>query len=287
MGLISNILFPVDFSPSCVAMAPFVKRSAVLLGARVSLIHVYDPNSYSGTEVYLRGPVEVAEEHRDIACKRLNAFLAEEFPVSDFPRVLKSGDVANTIAETARHGFDLIMMPTHAGVFRRTLLGSTTAKVLDAADCPVETSLHAENIRPRHAGHREWVIAIGLSKDSERVLRYAHAIAAQAKARLSIVHAVPGLDRKLPVGLGLEEEIQSAESRQALERIAELQKRAGSSLPVHIVTGPVKDALVEAVRRLGADGLIIGRSPRSGLQGRLRDLTYAMVRDAPCPVISV
>jgi nucleotide-binding universal stress UspA family protein len=287
MGLISNILFPVDFSPSCVAMAPFVKRSAALLGARVSLIHVYDPNSYSGAEVYVRGPVEIAEEHREIANDRLNAFLKKEFPVADFPRILKAGDVAANIAERARHGFDLIMMPTHAGVFRRTLLGSITAKVLDAADCPVETSLHAENIRPRHAGHREWVIAVGLSNDSERVLRYAHGISAQAKAHLSIVHAVPGLDRKLHVKLGLEDEIQSAEIRQALERIAELQKRIGSNHPVRIVAGPVKDALVEAARHLGADGLIIGRSPRPGLQGRLRDLTYAMVRDAPCPVISV
>ncbi len=287
MGHISNILFPVDFSPSCVAMAQFVRRTAVLLGARVSLIHVFDPNSYSGTEVYLRGPVEIAEEHRNIACDRLNAFLKDEFPVSDFPRILKSGDVAANIAETARHGFDLIMMPTHAGVFRRTLLGSTTAKVLDAADCPVETSLHAENVRPRHAGHREWVIAIGLGKDSERVLRYAHAIATQAKASLCIVHAVPDLDRKLPIRLGLEEEVHSAETRQAHERLAELQKRVGVNASVRIVAGPVKEALVEAARHIGADGLIIGRSPRPGFEGRLRDLTYAMVRDAPCPVISV
>ncbi len=284
---ISNILFPVDFSPSCIAMAPFVKRSAAILGARASLIHVFDPNSYTGTEVYVRGPVEIMEEHRDIANDRLNAFLKDDFPVSDFPRILKSGDVAANIAETARHGFDLIMMPTHAGVFRRTLLGSTTAKVLDAADCPVETSLHAEEIRPRHTGHREWAIAIGFSDDSQRVLRYAHAISAQAKSHLTIVHAVPGLDRKLPVRLGLEEEIQSAETRQALERIAELQKRVGSNAPVRMVAGPVKDALVEAARHLGADGLFIGRSPRPGFEGRLRDLTYAMVRDAPCPVISV
>ena len=37
MGLITNILFPVDFSSSCVAMAAYVKRAATLLGAKVSL----------------------------------------------------------------------------------------------------------------------------------------------------------------------------------------------------------------------------------------------------------
>jgi hypothetical protein len=35
MSLIANILYPVDFSPSCVAMAAYVKRAAALLGARV------------------------------------------------------------------------------------------------------------------------------------------------------------------------------------------------------------------------------------------------------------
>lgn len=67
MGLIASILFPVDFSPSCVAMAAYVQRSAPLFSARVSLIHVFDPNSYSGSEVYIRGPVEIADEHREIA----------------------------------------------------------------------------------------------------------------------------------------------------------------------------------------------------------------------------
>jgi len=33
--------------------------------------------------------------------------------------------------------------------------------------------------------------------------------------------------------------------------------------------------------------LVIGRSPHPGAVGRLRDLTYAMIRDSPFPVISV
>jgi hypothetical protein len=33
--------------------------------------------------------------------------------------------------------------------------------------------------------------------------------------------------------------------------------------------------------------LIIGRSPQPGSMGRLRDLTYVVIRDAPCPVLSV
>jgi nucleotide-binding universal stress UspA family protein len=231
--------------------------------------------------------VEIAEEHKEIARKKLDAFLHAEFPVAQHPRILSSGDVAATIAAKARKGFDLIMMPTHAGAFRRTLLGSTTAKVLNDADCPVETSLHAETIAPRPMEHREWLCAIGLSKDSERVLRYAHQASAQAGAHLVILHAVQGNDPGLHAVVDLEEQIQTAETRQAMERIDALQKKVGSHAQVRIVAGPVKNALIEGVRQSDADALIIGRVPQPTMQGRLRDLTYAMVRDSPVPVISV
>jgi nucleotide-binding universal stress UspA family protein len=287
MGLISNILFPVDFSPSCVAMAPYVKRAAAILSARVSLIHVFDPNSYTGVEVYVRGPMVIADEHRQLASQRLDAFLHKEFPPSHHPRILVSGGVAEGISETARSGFDLIIMPTHAGVFRRMLLGSTVAKVLNDADCPVETSRHAETIAPRPMEHREFLCAIGLTDDSERVLRFAHQLSTEAGAQLRILHAIQSADPRLPVRLDLEEQVQSVERLQARERIEALQQKMGSRARVRIAIGPVKEALLLAVRQSDADALIIGRSPRSGAEGRLRDLTYSMVRDSPVPVISV
>ncbi len=93
-----------------------------------------------------------------------SAFLAAEFPPDTHPRIVTAGDAATEIARIAREGkFDLIVMPTHTGFFRRMLLGSTTAKVLDDADCPVLTSTHAETIAPRPLEHREWLCAIDLS----------------------------------------------------------------------------------------------------------------------------
>jgi len=287
MGLITNILFPVDFSPSCIAMAPYVKRVATLFGASVSLIHVFDPASYNGFELYVRQPVEIAEEHQKLSHDRLNSFLQAEFPVSDHPRILVDGDAATKIAETARSGFDLIIMPTHAGTFRRMLLGSTTAKVLNDADCPVLTSRHALSIAPRPLEHREWLCTIGLGEDSERVLRYAHQAAAELHGDLRIIHAVQATNPTLPVQLDLEEQIQSDERQQAHQRLDDLQRRVGSHAPVRIAVGPIKEALLEAARQSDADALMIGRSPRSGAHGRLRDLTYAMVRDSPVPVLSI
>ena len=138
MSLIANILYPVDFSPSCVAMAAYVKRAAALLGATVSLIHVVDPTGYNGLQLYVRPISEVSEEHLGIGRERLDSFLRAEFPVGLYPRILASGDAATEIARVAREDrFDLIIMPTHSGIFRQMLLGSTTAKVINDADCPV------------------------------------------------------------------------------------------------------------------------------------------------------
>ncbi len=283
MTTIQNILFPVDFSPSCAAMAAYVKRAAAMFGAKVTLVHVFDLYSHDGFQLYVRPLSEVAEEQQNLAREKLDSFLKSEFPLAEGPRILLSGDAAKQIVQLARKDrFDLIIMPTHAGFFRRNLLGSTTAKVLNDADCPVLTTQHAETISPRQLEHREWACAIGSDTDSERVLRYASQAAEAVHANLTLVHVIPA-----PVELDLEERLQSAKREASSRRIEELQSTAGSHALVRIASGPIKDMLTEEARRLRADVLVIGRSPRSGTLGRLRDLSYALARDAPCPVLSV
>ena len=288
MTAIQNILFPVDFSPSCVAMAPFVKRAASIFGARVTLVHVFDLYRHDAVQLYVRPLSEVAEEQQNLARGKLDSFLKVEFPLTECPRILLSGDAATEITQLARkNGFDLIIMPTHAGIFHRALLGSTTAKVLNHADCPVLTTQHAETISPSQLEPREWVCAIGLDSDSQRVLRYASQAAESVHANLTLVHVIATSPPELRVGLDLEERLLSAKKEATSRRIEELQAAAGSHALVNIASGSIKHVLTEQARRLRADVLMIGRSPQSGALGRLRDLSYAIARDAPCPVLSV
>lgn len=83
-----NILFPVDFSSSCVAMMPLVKRAATVFGAKITLLHVVELVS-SGFELVARPVREVVEEREYLARERLNSFLASDFPVDECPRVLR------------------------------------------------------------------------------------------------------------------------------------------------------------------------------------------------------
>jgi nucleotide-binding universal stress UspA family protein len=282
---IRKILFPVDFSESCAAMVPILERVASITSADVTLLHVLEP-SYPGFELSIRPLRDVEEDLRLVARKKLQSFLQSEFPHS--ARVVVEGEAGSQIANVARQQhFDMIIMPTHAGVFRRTLLGSTTAKVLNDADCPVLTTRHAETISPRPVKHREWVCAVGLQDDSKRVVRYAAELAKALRTNLTLVHVIPTNETRAPVQLNLKEKLQDEESKAAHRAIEEFLKEISSQAPIHIVRGPIKDSLIEAASRFGADLLIIGRSPQSGSLGRMRDLTYAVVRDASCPVLSV
>lgn len=263
--IIENILFPVDFSPACVGMAEYVKRVAAIFNSRVTVLHVCDLASHNGFVLYIRTMQEIAEEHWSIRKQRLDSFLECELPPSRFSRVLRSGDPAQEIIKLAHEGgFDLIVLPTHAGRFRQILLGSTTAKVLDGADCMVMTSEHADSEAPKALlDHRHWVCAVDLGPDSERVLHLATRAAEQAHADLSVIHVDDARANKhnMPEHL------------------------AGQN--VQVVKGHVKEALLEASQRPLADALIIGRSLTHGLIGRLRDLTYGLIRDSSVPVVSV
>jgi nucleotide-binding universal stress UspA family protein len=268
-------------------MAACVKRAVAMFGSEVALVHVCDLASHNGFELYFRHPQEIADEHWGIARRRLDSFLESEFPLAECPRILRSGEAAAQIAEVARAGeFDLIVMPTHAGRFRQMLLGSTTAKVPNDADSMVMTTRHAEAIAPRPLEHREWVCAIGLSADSERVLRLANRAARQVGAKLRVIHAIYGSPAE-PFELGDDEQLDSAEQEEVRRRLHDLLKTVGCEANVRIAIGPVKQALIDGVRRSGADALIIGRTLQSSTSGRMRDLTYGVVRDSPVPVLSV
>ena len=269
--MIEKILFPVEFSPPCAAMAGFVKRAAEMFGSRISLVHVCDLTSNNGFELIARTMREVAEERQAIAEDRLKSFLATDFPADSCSRMLCFGEAGAQIAGVARTGgFDLIIMPTHAGRFRRMLLGSTTAKVLNDADCPVMTTQHAETVIPRTLKHRVWVCGIGLNQDSERVLRLASQAAEAAGAKLVVVHATD-----------------EAAQANARRRLQNLVAAVACEVETSIAVGEVKQALLAEACRWAADALIVGRAPQTGALGRMRDLTYSLIRDSPFPVLSV
>jgi nucleotide-binding universal stress UspA family protein len=166
-------------------------------------------------------------------------------------------------------------MPTHAGQFRRLVLGSTTAKVLAQAHCPVLTTKHAETIVPAPLEHRVWVCAVSLTCDSERILAFASRAAATARAKLSVIHVIDTYDPFETV------------EKSARRRMEKLAQKVGWEGELKIAVGSRKQALLEAARTCDADLIVIGRTLGSGPFDQIQGLSYELVRDSPCPVVSV
>ncbi len=270
-----KILFPVDFSERCSSAARMVEIFAGRFQAELTLVHVIEPLSYNDIPVDSSG----------IAEQRLGSFLVDELKHFDVRRLLLDGDPASKILEYAHsEKSDLIMLPTHGyGGFRRLILGSVTAKILHAAECPVWTGVHMENVpRLEDISIRKILCAIDLESQSCPTTAWATKLAGEFGAELAMVHVVSGAKDVS----GAEVPNQDLIS-QATERVQAVQACVGSQGQAFVLGGEVASAVCECAAREKADLLLIGRSVKNGVLGRLRANAYSIIRQSPCPVVSV
>src|SRR5262249_49479820 len=120
---------------------------------------------------------------------------------------------------------------------------------------------------------------------SAPVISWAADFAKQAGATLRLVHVVPAIegwperqfDREYEEGL-------RTKGRTAIESMLE---RLEIDAPLCVVAGSVAAAVRGEAGGHGADLLVIGCGAAHEGLGRLRMHAYGIIREAPCPVISV
>jgi nucleotide-binding universal stress UspA family protein len=118
------------------------------------------------------------------------------------------------------------------------------------------------------------------------LLRWASLFACEQGAALRLVHAIPGA--KAPAGYDMEgARFRAALHDLARHELADLQKEAGTSFEAVVQGGDVGDVVRKTAQDTNADLVVIGRGTMSKLFGRMRTQVYSIIRDAPCPVISV
>jgi nucleotide-binding universal stress UspA family protein len=287
-----RILFPVDFSSRSEHIAPLVAAVARRMGADVHLMHVlsYTPEIYGAMEYVgqaadLLSP-ETLEKWRCDKLRKLERFLPETWNGLNTPRSVEAGEISESIVEKARaDSADLIMMPTHGyGPFRRMLLGSVTAKVLHDAPCPVWTDAHADSPGAWRPETPENILcAVDLEDDAFciHVIKGAAEFAKPFGAKVAVLHAMPSVGHHPGIPDAPGDIVRVSE-----DRLWELVYRAGATAQVHIEGGWPVEALHRFTREHRPDLLVIGRSRHRGI-GRLGSHAYAMIREAPCPVLSI
>jgi len=143
---------------------------------------------------------------------------------------------------------------------------------------PVWTGVHLqETSQPLWKRIGRVLCAIDL-RTPEPALTWARDFAAEFEAELIVVHAVQRMDSQTPLGTS---------AAQADEHIRCLLRKLAAAGEVEIEEGDPAQVVRAAATRRNADVVVIGRSPREGALGRLRTNAYSIVRDAPCPVVSV
>jgi nucleotide-binding universal stress UspA family protein len=278
----------VDFSERSRAAAPFVLSMAQRYAAPVVALHVLQPPApiYGGMNTVYPDAYDLTGVAEDLRCE-LAKFAEAELPKVNVKCIVETGDPGTVIAEYAEdEKLDLIAMPTHGyGTFRRLLLGSVTAKVLHDSPVPVWTAAHAPE--PSHRAHpkpRHILCAVGLRPESRHTLEMAIALASDAGATVEMVHVAPEGEIS---SIQTEERLQQVLIDAARNELVKIQEAAGTDVEVNVAGGNIATLVRRIALRKRADLVVVRRGCMQGGIGRLRSNAYAIIRESPCPVLSV
>ena len=278
---LSRIVVPTDFSDRCRGMLRYVKVITARYGAELTLLHVVNP-VYEIPATGISGPAIIAVPQSVIAeqTEKMAEFGRDDLHGLEVRRLVYQGDPEEQIVRFVEsEGIDLLAMPTHgSGVLRRFLIGSVTAKVLHDVACPVLTGVHMEEVLNDVPVTLSSVLcAVDLGGQSRQTLAWAVQFAKDFDASLSVVHAVPALSRGA-----------ADVANQAREQLEKLLAAVGADASdIYILEGEPVTTVCSFAKSSGADLLVIGRGLQDGPAGRLRTNAYAIIRESPCPVISI
>lgn len=292
MADLSRILVPVEFSPRCRGAIQYSESLARHFHSEILLLHVITPPvAWVGAidSVPYYTTAEFARELQEERTRDLDAFPCEAGDQASVRRLVLNGDPAQMIVDTAaaEHS-DLIVMPTHGyGPFRRFLLGSVTAKILHDAGCPVWTGPHMENAPdPAAVAFRTILCAVDLGPHTRDVMCWAARFAAEFQAQLMFLHVIPYTTTRLGP-FYFDPEWRMMIIKQARERIDFLKREMGIAGEIVVDSGEVGAVVRDVAGGRKADLVVVGRGSRAHAHRRLPTHAYAIVRESPCPVVSI
>jgi nucleotide-binding universal stress UspA family protein len=281
-----KILFPVDYSPPCEAVIPYVKEMARRFSADLTVVHAYGAEALASSQLPLTHP-DLPVEARAYETHRLQDFARSVFPGQHVQCFAELGDPAAVIDNLVQHqGADLVMLPTHGrGPIRRFLLGSVTAKVLHDISAAVWTGTGScVTDHPPVIPYNLVLCALDDSGEAEGVLRAAARLACIYEAQLSLVHVVttPNGNTDIDVRAYTQALMETADFK-----LRELKGQLGIHAPHTVMDGDVSECVRQEAIRKKADLIVTGRGRAQANFSRIWSQLYPIVRESPCPVLSI
>lgn len=259
---LSKILVPIEFSDRCADFAGFAVSFARRFHAKVTLLHVE-----KSFEVDPYGTIEDVRRIKE----QMISFLPQSVGDPNVRLTIHvSPDVADEILSTAV-GIrpNLIVMPTHGyGRIRRALIGSITDRVLRDAPCPVWTAAHTVPIWPAEwLNPRRILCAVDSLPEGSGVLSWASHLASELNVELCVAWSEKSV----------------SETRREIESAAQKYQVDAETV---IESKNTPATLRRAVEEMRAELLVVGRNAWKSSAEARSDI-YRIIREAPCPVVSI
>ena len=294
MALFRKILFPIDFSDATTAMVPTVIEMAQRFDAAVTVLNAFNlvrdyslSPSFENTGDAEPSAIQYSaalQKLRDQRERTLDEFARKQFSNVSHSVKIEDGDPALVIQwAVKRENTDLIMMPTRGlGRFRRLLLGSVTAKVLHDVTCPVLTSAHEPDptlISP--SSYRSIVCAADLNSETETIFRAAAFLAQTYGARICLLHVDPSFKEN-------GQQPTAQEVRHLFDQaLGVCTPGAGLDLSLRSLDATIPEGIRQITIEQEADLVVVGRGHTRGTFSRAWSHLYTIIRESPCPVLSV
>lgn len=264
-----RILFATDLGVASEQAQLYAAQLARLLGAHLFILHVEPGNS----------------ENRDNREECKIDALREFFQVSRLPftLILERGSIEEILNRVANEcSVDLIIVGTHAWHGIPYLVhGSVSETLTRSSFCPVIAV--GPRVRNLADSVRTIVYATDFSDESTLALPFALSLAQGCQASLIVLHVAP-----LSGNLKCEPNSPQAP---LLSRLKNLTPQDGSPWHSvrHLVTfGGAKEKILDIAGSERADLIVLGLHSSVPSRSNLRErLSYRILCDAPCPVLSV
>lgn len=278
-----NVLFATDLGSASEQAQAYAALLSRMFGSHLFVLHV---EAGPGLSPRFKGGVPSPDKETGKAAGPGIPELEMFFRSSGVPYtlLLERGEVQDALNRVVEErSIDLIILGSHGrhGV-SYLFMGSTAENVARSSRCPVIT------VGPQaHAGFenslKTIIFATDFSEESKLALPYATSLAQEFRANLTLLHVAPRRERLIR-----DREHVSGYLLNQLKNLAP-QSRFPWCAVSHVVTfGGTAKEILDAAKDRNADLIVLGLHSAVRFTSHVPErLSYRLLCDAPCPVMSV
>lgn len=283
---VHNVAVATDFS-SCSEHA--VEHGIAIarhFGATLHFLHLLRPSRFAFSPEMMPALADAAD--RD--CEQLLTRLTHDHRLDgiDVRRSIEQGEIADVADAFVRdQHIDMLILGTRGRTgLPRLLLGSAAQQMFQSVSCPVLA------VGPRAPGAgpklqlRHILFATDLSRDSLAALPYALTAAGEWHTALDVLHVCKSGDPSHRVAI--EKLAASLAPGLADDEAPPAQGTPASPPQGHVFSGKASPTVLAFAAHHQADLIVLGLKPHRALyNGSPWSHAYEIVRQAPCPVLSI